>query len=229
MKQTTKSTLIGTVIGTIIGAAAGLSMLQRDQSQAIQEVSGEIRALREETTQIKQQVIEVEKAQKKNELTKEERAALRALQQQRVAKQLGTKTPKVVTYRTAPIKLSKSELDCLSRNVYYEAGVEDIHGKIAVAQVTLNRLESGQWGKHVCSVVKSSNQFSWTLTRVSAPKGVAWKEAQKVAKQVAAGLRLKKLENSLHYHAEYISSPHWAKVMTITHKIGQHIFYVKKV
>ena len=50
MKQTTKSTLIGIVISTIIGAAAGLSMLQRDQSQAIQEVSGEIRALREETT-----------------------------------------------------------------------------------------------------------------------------------------------------------------------------------
>ena len=76
MKQTTKSTLIGIVISTIIGAAAGLSMLQRDQSQAIQEVSGEIRALREETTQIKQQVIEVEKAQKKNELTKEERAGI---------------------------------------------------------------------------------------------------------------------------------------------------------
>ena len=25
------------------------------------------------------------------------------------------------------------------------------------------------------------------------------------------------------------SAPQWAKVMTITHKIGQHIFYVKKV
>lgn len=225
MKQTTKSALIGIVIGAIIGATAGLSMLQRNENQAIQEVSGEIRALREETAQIKQQVAAVEKAQ----LTKAERDALRSLQQQRVARQLGTKTPKIVTYKTAPVKLSKSEMDCLSRNVYYEAGVEDTYGKIAVAQVTLNRLEDGQWGKHLCSVVKSPSQFSWTLTRVAAPKGSAWEEAQKIAKQVAAGLRLKKLENSLHYHAEYISSPHWAKVMTITHKIGQHIFYVKKV
>lgn len=57
------------------------------------------------------------------------------------------------------------------------------------------------------NVVKSPDQFSWTNLRVSAPKGEAWDEAQKVAKQVAAGLRLKKLEDSLFYHAEYITSP----------------------
>ena len=229
MNRTTKSILLGVVNGASLGTLGLSAMIQRDQTQAIQAVSGEIRAMREETTAVKERVAVIEQTQRRNELSKEERAALRIIQQQRVAKQLGTRTPKIVTYRVAPLKLSKSEMDCLARNVYYEAGVEDSNGKIAVAQVTLNRLEDGQWGKHLCSVVKSPSQFSWTLTRVAAPKGSAWEEAQKIAKQVAAGLRLKKLERSLYYHAEYISSPQWAKVMTITHKIGQHIFYVKKV
>ena len=229
MNRTTKSILLGVVIGASLGTFSLSAMIQRDQTQAIQAVSGEIRAMREETTAVKERVAVIEQTQRRNELSKEERAALRIIQQQRVAKQLGTRTPKIVTYRVAPLKLSKSEMDCLARNVYYEAGVEDSNGKIAVAQITLNRVEDGRWGKHVCSVVKSPDQFSWTKLRVSAPKGEAWGEAQKIAKQVAAGLRLKKLEDSLFYHAEYIASPSWAKVMTITHKIGQHIFYVKKV
>ena len=48
------------------------------------------------------------------------------------------------------VKLSKQEFECMARNVYHEAGVENNAGKIAVAQVTLNRVKSKKWGKGVC-------------------------------------------------------------------------------
>ena len=42
------------------------------------------------------------------------------------------------TYQT--VKATKSELLCLAKNIYYEARGEPLQGKIAVAQVTLNRV-----------------------------------------------------------------------------------------
>ena len=35
------------------------------------------------------------------------------------------------------------QLDCLTRNIYWEAATEPFEGKVAVAQVTINRVESG--------------------------------------------------------------------------------------
>ena len=61
------------------------------------------------------------------------------------------------------LRYSTAEEDCLARNIYHEAGVEPTVGKYAVAQVTLNRLKDGRWGRDICSVVYSKAQFSWTL------------------------------------------------------------------
>jgi len=38
------------------------------------------------------------------------------------------------------VKATNAELLCLAKNIYYEARGEPMHGKIAVAQVTLNRV-----------------------------------------------------------------------------------------
>ena len=61
------------------------------------------------------------------------------------------------------------ELDCLTRNIYWEAANEPFEGKVGVAQVTLNRVESGKFANSVCAVVYQKNvfyekvvcQFSW--------------------------------------------------------------------
>lgn len=45
------------------------------------------------------------------------------------------------------------QLICLAKNIYYEAGLESRDGKIAVAQVTLNRMEDDKFPKTVCGVV----------------------------------------------------------------------------
>jgi spore germination cell wall hydrolase CwlJ-like protein len=51
------------------------------------------------------------------------------------------------------INLSSKDVDCLARNIYYEAGNEPEEGKVAVAMVTINRVRDGRFGKTVCSVV----------------------------------------------------------------------------
>ena len=45
------------------------------------------------------------------------------------------------------------QLECMTRNIYYEAATEPFEGKVAVAQVTMNRLEDGRFGRDVCGVV----------------------------------------------------------------------------
>ena len=45
------------------------------------------------------------------------------------------------------------DLDCLAKNIYYEAASEPEEGKVAVAMVTINRVRDGRFGKSICSVV----------------------------------------------------------------------------
>lgn len=126
------------------------------------------------------------------------------------------------------VALTAKELDCLAKNIYHEAGVEDRAGKIAVAQVTLNRLREGRWGNNVCSVVYAKAQFSWTLDkrkRNQVPKGELWEQSRAVALEFQRGTRVKGLEDSTHYHADYIRDPAWAKAKQVAKQIGQHIFY----
>ena len=127
------------------------------------------------------------------------------------------------------VAYTPKEANCLAKNIYHEAGVEDVRGKFAVAQVTINRLKSGRWGKSICSVVYAKSQFSWTLytkLRNEQPKGRTWVESQRVATQVLAhGARVPSLQHSQHYHAVYIKKPVWTRAVAQIQQIGQHVFY----
>jgi len=56
------------------------------------------------------------------------------------------------------INISSKDVDCLAKNIYYEAGSEPEEGKVAVAMVTINRVRDGRFGKTVCSVVEQRTQ-----------------------------------------------------------------------
>ena len=51
------------------------------------------------------------------------------------------------------INITSKDIDCLAKNIYYEAGGEPEEGKVAVAMVTINRVRDGRFGKTVCAVV----------------------------------------------------------------------------
>jgi len=131
-------------------------------------------------------------------------------------------------------KMRQAQLDCLARNIYYEAGYEPFEGKVAVAQVTINRAESGEFPSDICGVVYQKNivyqkvfcQFSWYCTAAGSQKpmnGPVYTESMEVAKKVLLeGFRLDGVKEALYYHADYIN-PGWGK-KPLT-KIGHHIFY----
>lgn len=142
---------------------------------------------------------------------------------------LTEKVQQISTYKSTHItKFTAVEQECLAKNIFYEAGVESFYGKIAVAQVTNNRLITGRWGQDVCSVVHAKSQFSWTLDkkkRRTKPTGPLWDKSVAAAAAFQQGTRINNLENSKFYHTNYIRTPYWAdsnkKVLTV----GQHIFY----
>lgn len=126
------------------------------------------------------------------------------------------------------------QLGCLAKNIYHEAGSEPFEGKAAVAIVTLNRTNSGQFPGDVCKTIYQKNviyekvicQFSWTCDRVSAfrPLNKANYDESMIAAQkvLMENYKLPSLDKALYYHADYID-PHWGK-KPIAH-IGHHIFY----
>lgn len=140
---------------------------------------------------------------------------------------------------TMPIGVSSvddkmRQLDCLTRNIYWEAASEPFEGKVAVAQVTLNRVKSGKFANSVCGVVYQKNiiyekvvcQFSWYCEgthKVKAVYSPLWKESEEVAKRVLfENFRLPSLEKAMYYHADYVQ-PGWKHPKL--EKIGRHIFY----
>ncbi len=126
------------------------------------------------------------------------------------------------------------QLECLAKNIYYEAGFEPFEGKVGVAQVTLNRAADSRFPQDICQVVYQKNvfyqkvvcQFSWYCEHDYKTRRVnedAYRESYEVAKKVLLeGFRLEGLNEAIYYHADYVH-PNWKK-QRIT-KIGQHIFY----
>jgi spore germination cell wall hydrolase CwlJ-like protein len=131
----------------------------------------------------------------------------------------------------------KKQVDCLAKNIYYEAGHESYEGKLAVAQVTMNRVNDPKYPKDICSVVyqkttgenlKSVCQFSWTcmVKELVVKDKYAWEEANNIAKRALTQPVLHDTiaeSNALYYHAVYVN-PGWNKTKVVT-KIGNHIFY----
>ena len=126
------------------------------------------------------------------------------------------------------------QLECLSRNIYWEAAGESFEGKVAVAQVTMNRVNDGRFGKGVCGVVYQKNiiyekvicQFSWACESTSKVKPIhpkLYAESEEVAKRVLLeNFRLPGLSDAIYYHADYVN-PGWKKPKIV--QIGRHIFY----
>lgn len=138
----------------------------------------------------------------------------------------------------ASAKTVSKELECMALNIYREAGHEPFEGKVAVAQVTLNRVEHTAFPDSVCDVVYQRNvftekvvcQFSWYCDSTHRSRPInreAYAESYEVAKKVMLeGFRLDSVKDALYYHADYVS-PNWRHTKVI--KIGTHIFYKERV
>lgn len=134
-------------------------------------------------------------------------------------------------------RVQERELRCLAENIYYEAANQSLRGQIAVAYVTLNRVNHPSYPRSICGVVYQQSeeqicQFSWVCSRLYDDTFRAKKNKEKydevvrVARNVLATYGTKHAKDpthgALYYHATYVN-PRWSLMKTV--QIGDHIFY----
>jgi spore germination cell wall hydrolase CwlJ-like protein len=135
----------------------------------------------------------------------------------------------LIVKKSEPV-VNNSQILCLAKNIYYEAGGESAKGKIAVAHVTLNRKHSQLFPNSVCNVVnqrsRSVCQFSWVCMKKAPPKQhtETWRESLRIAKQTMAGQTTDPTHGALFFHAVYVK-PVWSRTFRQTARIGNHVFY----
>lgn len=126
-----------------------------------------------------------------------------------------------------------TEIECLTQNIYHEARDQPIHGQIAVAHVTLNRVKDYRYPETICKVVRQGYkknrkdcQFSWYCDGKSDKMyEIEEKElANKIAISIIQGKIKDNTYGSTHYHATRVN-PYWSASLTKTIAIQDHIFY----
>ena len=126
----------------------------------------------------------------------------------------------------APSAMSR-ELECLAGAIYFESRGEPIEGQLAVAQVIINRTESGVFPSDYCSVVTQRAQFSFVRNGripTNRSNAGAWERARKIARIAHEGMWDSEAGDSLYFHATYVR-PRWARTKQARATIKSHIFY----
>ena len=144
----------------------------------------------------------------------------------------------------------QDEVKCLAQNVYFEARDQPTKGQIAVALVTLNRVNSRRFPNNICKVIhqasryssgklkKNKCHFSWYCDGLSdKPKDkLAWKISILIARAMLkeAGAKIKRhgevwtiedfLHGATHYHRKDVN-PYWNNRMIKVTTIGDHVFW----
>lgn len=134
---------------------------------------------------------------------------------------------------------AKRQIDCLAENIYFESAHEPELGKLAVALVTLNRVNSGNYPNDICGVVYQKTkdthdrtvcQFSWVCMPEFLSKRLTIKSKPLYYDirdlSVHVFLNYERMEDitqgAMFYHADYVN-PGWR--LPVNTKIGRHIFY----
>ena len=137
-------------------------------------------------------------------------------------------------------------VECLAKNMYYEARNQGTAGWLAVTAVVLNRVNDKRFPNTICDVIKQGPsrpswknkniripikhrcQFSWYCDGKSDnPKQLkAYNQMVGFAEMLLSGEVnfLDITDGALFYHADYVR-PAWAKTKKRTIEIEDHIFY----
>ena len=135
---------------------------------------------------------------------------------------------------------NNEEVECMAKNIYFEARNESTAGKIATSMVVLNRVKSNKFPNDICSVIKDAIkypngfpkrdrcQFSWYCDGKSdIPYNErAWENSVALSKFIIGSNSFLPdiTDGSLYYHGDYVE-PSWSKVFRKTLQIDTHIFY----
>jgi len=129
----------------------------------------------------------------------------------------------------------ENEIECLAKNLYFEARSEVTAGVIAVGQVTLNRVKDPRFPGTVCDVVtqgkvengqpvKNRCQFSWYCDGLAdkVRDESSYERVFKIAILLLIADFPDITDGALFYHNNTVS-PGWKRRKIVV--IGNHVFY----
>ncbi len=128
------------------------------------------------------------------------------------------------TVAMADDSVDDGEHRCLATAIYYEARAESLEGQLAVANVVINRAESGRFAPSICGVLRQRSQFSFVRGGVipTPPENSQWRTAVAVASVAMDGSWTDPVPGALYFHAARVS-PGWNRPRLA--RLGNHIFY----
>lgn len=129
-----------------------------------------------------------------------------------------------------PLKVSLNEYKCMVEAIHFEAKGETIEGKVAVANVILNRVDSKRFPNSICEVIHQPKQFSYLnkgrpkLTLNGRIEKESFSDSAKIALK-AVNRHLEDIsEGSNHYYAHNKVEPFWKNHAYSLLTIGNHTF-----
>ena len=146
------------------------------------------------------------------------------------------------------IAYDEKQTTCLVDNIYFEARGQGKVGWIAVAFVTVNRMNDNRYPNTICEVVhqaptreswkkngkyypiRNKCQFSWYCDGKADDihnEDLYYEIYDFVQRIMTPDYAINYIditEGATHYHADYVT-PAWAETKTKTAEIGDHIFY----
>lgn len=117
-----------------------------------------------------------------------------------------------------------ADLHCIATGVYFESANQHLEGQLAVANVILNRVESGRFAATPCAVLTQRGQFSFVRRGVvpTPPNDHRWQRAVAIARIASEDRWTDPVPGALFFHATYVS-PGWNRPRVA--RLGDHIFY----
>jgi len=146
------------------------------------------------------------------------------------------------------VAYTDSQLSCLADNIYFEARGQGKVGWLAVAFVTVNRMNDSRYPNTICKVVhqaptreswkkngkyypiRNQCQFSWYCDGKADDihNAELYSEIYSFVERIMTPEYqidyIDITDGATHYHADYVT-PAWAETKTKTAEIGDHIFY----
>ena len=155
---------------------------------------------------------------------------------------------------TEPKVVDINQMHCLATNIYHEARGESFAGKVAVANVTHNRVNSIKYPDTYCGVVYQAQmyvnwrgnevparhkcQFSWYCDgksddivlktadgKIIKSHMLAWEESLQIATQMIQGNLPDITDGATHYYNHNIAQPYWAGYYVQVVQIDNHTFH----
>lgn len=121
--------------------------------------------------------------------------------------------------------IDRREIECLTKNVYFESRGEPVKGQLAVIFTTLNRAKHKSFPNDVCKVVYQKNQFSWVRNKPQVKDWETYRELKQLVQEVVEGKHPDVSKGALYFHANTIRKPKDFGDVKCTARIGDHIFY----